>query len=104
MSLLPHVLQVFERIIYKQINTYLHGKLSKHITRFQKSHETQRSLSTILEKWKSALDKGGIFVLFMDLPKAFGTISNDLLRALPLAKLKSYAFSISSLDLMCIDV
>ena len=103
-SLLPHVLQVFERIIYKQINTYLHGKLSKHITRFQKSHGTQRPLNTILEKWKSTLDKGRIFVLFMDLPNVFDTINNDLLGALPLAMLQSYAFSINSLDLMCIDV
>ena len=53
---------------------------------------------TMLKKWKSALDKGeNICVLFMDLSKAFDTISHDLL----VAKLKAYGFSINTLDLMC---
>ena len=57
-DILPHVSKVFERIIYKQINIYMQDKLSKHITGFRKSHGTQHSLMTMLEKWKSALDKG----------------------------------------------
>ena len=98
MSLLPHVSKVFERIIYKQINIYMKDKLSKNITGFRKSHGTRHSLITMLEKWKSALDKGeNICVLFMDLSKAFYTISHDLL----LAKSKTYGFSINALDLMC---
>ena len=52
----------------------------------------------ILEKWKSALNKGGnICALFMDFSKAFDTINHDLL----LAKLKAYGFSINTLDLIC---
>ena len=44
------------------------------------SHGIQHSLITILEKWKSALDKGeNICVLFMDLSKAFDTKNLDLL-------------------------
>ena len=53
-SLLPYVSKVFERIIYKGINIYMQDKLSKQITRFRKSHGTQHSLMTLLEKWKSA--------------------------------------------------
>ena len=53
---------------------------------------------TVLEKWKSALDKGeNIYFLYMDLSKAFDTINHDLL----LEKSKVYGFSINALDLMC---
>ena len=91
-SLLPHVSNVFERIIYKQISIYMQDKLSKHITLFQKSHGTQHFLMTMLEKWKSALDKReNICVLFMDLSKDFDTINYELL----LAKLNACRFSLT---------
>ena len=73
----------------------------QNITGSRKLHATQHSLMTMLEKWKSALDKGkNICVLFMDLSKAFGTTNHDLL----LAKSKAYGFSINALDLMCSDL
>ena len=51
----------------------------------------------MLEKWKRALDKGEyVSALFMDLSKAFDTISHDLL----IAKLKAYGFSKEALKLM----
>ena len=57
-SLLPHVSKVFERIIYKQINTYMEDKLSKYLPGFRKSHGIQHLLVTMLEKWKKAVDNG----------------------------------------------
>ena len=73
-------------------------KLAKYVTCFPKSHGTQHSLMTMLEKWKNALDKGEyVCVLFMDLSKAFDTINYDLL----LAKLRACRFSNNALNLVC---
>ena len=96
-SLLSHISKVCERIIYRQININIQDKLLKHITGFQKSHETRHSFITMLQKWKSALDKNeNICVLFMDRLNIFDTINHDLL----LAKLKVCWFLINALDLM----
>ena len=51
-SLLPYLWKVFESIIYKQVNSYMEDKLAKCLTGFRKSHGTQHTLLTMLEKWK----------------------------------------------------
>ena len=51
-SLLPHISKVFERMIYKQINSFMGNKISKCVTVFRKSHGTQYSLIVILEDEK----------------------------------------------------
>ena len=96
-SLLPHLSKVFARIIYKQINSYTEDKLTKCLTRFRKSHGTQHSLLTILERWKKGIYNGAYAsALFMVLSKAFDTINHNLM----LAKLKAYGFSTSALNLI----
>ena len=57
-SLLSHVSKVFERIIYKQINAYMEDKISNYEPAIGK--------------------KEYIFVMYMDLSKAFDTINHDL--------------------------
>ena len=95
--ILPHLSKVFDRIIYKPINSYMEGKLSKCLTDFRKSHGTQNSLLTMLGKWKRGIDNGSCAsALFMDLLKAFDTINHDL----NLAKLKAYGFSTNALNFM----
>ena len=86
-TLLLYVLNVFERILFAQINNYMANKVEKYLTGFRKSHGTQHSLMIMLEKWKNVLDKGEyFFVLFMDLSRAIDIINHDLL----LAKLRAY--------------
>ena len=97
-SLLPYVSKVFERILYKQIMSYVTNLFSDYIAGFRKSHGSQHCLVKMLENWKSALDKSeSVCALFMNLSKAFDTINHDLL----LAKLKAYGFSREALTLMC---
>ena len=70
-SPLPHLSKVFERIIYKQIKSYVENKLAKCLIGFKKSHVTQHSLLTMLEKWKRKIDIGVyVSALFMGLSKA----------------------------------
>ena len=76
----------------------MENELSKYITNSRNSHGTQHLFITMLEKFKSALDKGeNVCVLFMDVSKAFDTINQDLL----VAKWKAYGFSKNALELMC---
>ena len=65
----------------------------------RKGYSTQYCLLAMLEKWKSAVDKGKSFgVLLADLSKAFDCLSQEL----RLAKLHElpYGFSIAALRLI----
>ena len=96
-SLLPHVSKVFERIIYKQRNTYMEDKISNFVTGFRKLHKIQHSWVITLERWKQAIDKGEyISVMHIDLFKVFDPINHDLV----LAKLRTYGFSTNALNLL----
>ena len=96
-SLLPHISNVFDRIIHKRTTNYMRDKLNKSITGFRKSLGTQNSLVVMLEKWKRAIDKGEcVSALFMDLSRTVDTINHDL----TIAKLKAYDFSGEALRFM----
>ena len=81
-SVLSHVSKVFERIMDQQIEDFMKGKLANLLTGFRKNHSTQHCLMSMLERWKKTLDKGGyVCAIFMDLSKAFDTLTHKLLIA-----------------------
>ena len=57
-SLLSHLSKVFERLLYKQIETFMNNKLSIKLSGFRKSYNTQYCLTYMLEKWKNTPAKG----------------------------------------------
>ena len=96
-SILPNISKIFERCIFRQLYSFIFEFLSKYQCGFRKIYSTtQHCLLAMLEKWKSALDKGKSFgALLTDLSKAFDCLSHELL-----AKLHAYGFSIAILILI----
>ena len=96
-SILPHLSKVFERILYKQIDSFMKKKFSHYLCRFRKNYNAQYSLLKMIENWKKQLDKGEkVGVIFMDLSNTFDTINHSLL----LAKAKAYGFCNQALRLL----
>ena len=66
------IFQVFERLIYNQLNEFMEIKFSKFLTCFRKIHNTQYALLKMIEKWKTQSNKRKeTGVINMDLSKAF---------------------------------
>ena len=87
--------QVFEKLLFEQINDHMQSKFSKHPTGFRKNHSTQNALLVMTEKWKTILNKKlKVGALFMDLPKAFDTLDHSLL----LAKFSAYGSDNNSMS------
>ena len=89
--------KIFERILQKQIATYIETYLSPFIFGYRKGNCAQYAIITLLEKWRIALDnKGYGGAILMDLSKAFDSLNHELL----VVKLNDYGFTHSSLCLI----
>ena len=44
--------EVFEKILYKQIDTFMTTKFSPYLCGFRKNHNAQYSLLKMIETWK----------------------------------------------------
>ena len=96
-SILPNISKVYERCLYDQISKYFETRFSKFQCGFRKGYSAQHCLLAMIEKWKTAVDNGGVFAaLLTDLSKAFDCIPHDLI----IAKLAAYGFDTNALKLI----
>lgn len=81
-SVLPVISKIFEKILYNRLETYLNeiDFLSKKQYGFRKKSNTLSATIDLVTKLKNKVDKKQISLgVFIDLKKAFDTISHDLL-------------------------
>ena len=55
-SILPSLLKVFEKLIYKRLSNYIKRFLSSVLCGFRKTHNTQHALFKLLHSWQKELD------------------------------------------------
>ena len=78
----PNFFKVYERCLHDQISKYFETTFSKFQCSFRKGYGTQYFLLAMIEKWKRAVDNGGVFAASMtNLSKVFGCIPHDFMIA-----------------------
>ena len=96
-NILRNISKVYERVLFKQIGTFMDNFISKLQCCFRKAYSTQQCLLPLIEKWKSEVDKGKSFgALLIDLLKALDCLPHDLL----IAKLHLYGFNLNALRII----
>jgi len=81
-SVLTVVAKVLEKIVHRQLYTYLqmHSILHDAQSGFRPQHSTQDVLVSTIDDWRQALDKDKIVgSIMLDLSKAFDTVSHSIL-------------------------
>ena len=77
-SILSNISKIYERLMFKEISEYFEPILLKFQWCFRKGFSAQHCFLSMLEKWKTAVDKKKTFgALVTDLSKAFDCLSQD---------------------------
>ena len=88
-SILPSISKIFERLMFKEITTYVSNLFSPYLCGFRKGYNAQHVLLRLKHKRNKCLDKKECVGLFMmDLSKAFDCIPHELM----IATLHAYGF------------
>ena len=96
-SVLPTISKVYEKILYKQLNSFFKTKLCPHLCGFRSKYSTQHALSNLLFNWQNCFDKSGVVgTILVDLSKEFDCLPHDLI----IAKLNAYGLDHDSLRLI----
>ena len=96
-NVLPSVSKFFERILLRQVSSYVDQFLSIFMWGDRKGFSTQQALSPLIERWKNTLDQNGYGgAILMGLSKDFDTINHDL----SIVKLGAYGSDTASLKLI----
>ncbi len=96
-SIIPTIGKVLERLIHSQCTVYLESRniISEAQSGFRSGRSTGTCLAEFLDNIYRGIDQGGSCgVLFLDLAKAFDTVSHDVL----LLKLKNIGFRMSPVN------